>query len=72
MEKILETNAAAERLKKLRQDKKMSAAAVARELGISPSALIMYEAGSRTPRDSIKIKLANYYGQPIGKLFYGQ
>ena len=34
---------------------------VAKEVGVSLSALAMYETGNRTPRDEIKIKLAKYY-----------
>ena len=45
-------------------------AEVANALNISPSALAMYEGGHRTPRDEVKILLANYYGETIGKLFF--
>lgn len=72
MEYVIETSNVAEKLRTLRKNKKMSVAAVAREIGISASALSMYEAGCRIPRDSIKIKLSNYYDKPIGELFYGQ
>lgn len=44
---------------------------VARAVGISPSAVAMYELGERIPRDGIKIALANYYGVGIESLFYG-
>lgn len=72
MENVINKSSAAQKLKALRSNKNMSAGEVAKEVGISASALLMYETGKRTPRDSIKIKLANYYGQPIGELFYGQ
>ena len=39
-------------------------------IGISVSALVMYELGRRSPRDDIKIKIAQYYGTSVGKLFY--
>lgn len=45
---------------------------VARAVGISVSALSMYETGNRIPRDNIKIRLSAYYGQPIHKIFYNQ
>lgn len=43
---------------------------VASDLGISISALGMYEKGHRIPRDEIKIKLAKYYGKSIQAIFF--
>lgn len=43
---------------------------VANAVGISKSALSMYEKGERIPRDNIKIRLANYYKKPIHKIFF--
>lgn len=43
---------------------------VARDIGISLSALAMYETGNRIPRDEIKIKLASYYGTTVEALFF--
>lgn len=43
---------------------------VAAAVGISPSAIGMYEIGARIPRDDVKIRLANYYGVPVQDLFY--
>ena len=42
---------------------------VARALGISVSALSMYEQGNRIPRDEVKIRMAAYYGISIEALF---
>lgn len=42
---------------------------VAKALGISISALSMYEQGNRIPRDEIKIRMADYYGISIEDLF---
>lgn len=42
---------------------------VAKALGISVSALSMYEQGNRIPRDEIKIRMADYYGISIEDLF---
>ena len=47
-----------------------SRAEAADGIGISVSALAMYELGRRSPRDDIKIKIAQYYGTNVGKLFY--
>ena len=57
-----------EKLKELRGNRKLNE--VAAQLGISPSALSMYENGERIPRDVIKIKIAEYYEQPITDIFF--
>lgn len=56
------------RLRQLRGEK--PANVVADAVGISESALLMYERGERNPRDEIKIALANYYRVGIGVIFY--
>lgn len=43
---------------------------VAKSLGISVSALSMYECGERIPRDNIKLRIAAYYGKPIQLIFF--
>ena len=43
---------------------------VASSIGISVSALSMYEVGERIPRDNIKIRLSNYYHCPVADLFF--
>lgn len=43
---------------------------VAKEVGISVSALSMYECGERIPRDPIKIKLAKYYKKSVQAIFF--
>lgn len=40
-------------------------------IGISRSALGMYELGLRVPKDEVKIKISKAYGIPIQDLFYG-
>lgn len=47
-----------------------SAREVAEAIGISTSALWMYENGERIPRDEIKIKIAQYYGVSVEDLFF--
>lgn len=49
---------------------KKSREEVAKAVGISVSALSMYENGDRVPRDDIKIKLANYYGRTVNFIFF--
>ena len=57
-----------ERLKRLRGDRTLKE--VSERVGISGSALSMYENGARIPRDEIKIKLANYYKKTIQSIFF--
>ena len=55
-------------LKELRGER--SQKEVAEAVGISISALGMYEIGKRTPKDSIKIRLAAYYGKSVADIFF--
>ena len=57
-----------ERLRELRGLKKREVVAAA--VGISASALAMYESGRRVPRDEIKVRLAQYYNVSIESIFY--
>ena len=56
------------RLLQLRGEK--SRIIVAEAIGVSVSALQMYENGDRIPRDEIKVRIAEYYGQTVGSIFY--
>ena len=66
----LSENAISKKLVELRGNK--SQVEVAKELGISTSALSMYENGERIPRDPIKIRIADYYKTPIQDIFYAR
>lgn len=57
----------ARRLRELRGNK--SREEVSAELGISISAISMYENGERIPRDDLKIKIANYYDVSVQDIF---
>lgn len=43
---------------------------VAKAVGISVSAIAMYENGERIPRDEIKVRLADYYNTTVQDLFF--
>ena len=43
---------------------------VANEVGITKSALAMYERDKRVPRDEIKVKLAAFYGETVQSIFF--
>lgn len=56
------------RLRDLRGDSTQNETAKA--LGISISALAMYENGNRIPRDEIKLKIAKHYGKTVEEIFF--
>lgn len=60
----------AEKLISLRGQK--SRDVVSSELGISCSALAMYERGERIPKDEIKIRIAEYYGLTVEEIFFAR
>ena len=43
---------------------------VAKAVGISVSAISMYENGERVPRDAIKIRLADFYSRSVQEIFF--
>lgn len=45
---------------------------VAKAVGVSYSAMQMYECGERVPRDETKVALANYYHTTVGALFFAE
>ena len=61
-------DAIAQKLINLRGDKLQLE--VAKAVGISVSALSMYENGERIPRDEIKKRLADYYGTSVEAIFF--
>ena len=60
----------AKKLVKLRGEK--TQVEVAKDIGISLSALAMYETGNRIPRDEIKIRIAKYYDTTVESLFFSE
>lgn len=43
---------------------------VAKEVGISVSAIGMYENGERIPRDDIKIRISKFYQRSVQEIFF--
>lgn len=43
---------------------------VANAVNVSISAIAMYENEERSPRDEIKLKLANYFGTTVQAIFF--
>ena len=59
-----------DKLKSLRSERGLTQDQVAQDLGISRSAINAYELDQRTPRDEVKVRLANYYEKPIQDIFF--
>lgn len=62
------TNTIGMRLRKLRGDR--TQAQIAKDLGISVSAVGAYEMGVRVPRDPLKKEMAKYFGTTVQDLFF--
>lgn len=45
---------------------------LAQAVGVTPSAIAMYELGERMPRDEVKVALANHFGISVGALFFDE
>lgn len=56
------------RLRRLRGARRQ--ADVAEAVGVTTMAISQYESGQRMPQDKIKVRLANYYEQPVEQIFY--
>ena len=66
----MDAKAIGEKLVELRGSKTQEE--VANAIGVSVSALSMYERGERIPRDNIKIRISSYYKKPRQKIFFAQ
>ena len=64
----IDRTAIGQRLRSLRGEKPIQK--VAEDLGVSVSAISMWENGERLPKDDLKISLASYYGTSVQALFY--
>lgn len=60
------------RLAALRKESGKTAMEVAAAVGISQSAVSMYESGERIPRDEVKIRLSKFYGVPVEFIFFAK
>ena len=59
-----------QRIKTLREEKGITREAFCNMVGITLSALSMYENGQRIPRDEIKVKIARVLETSIEALFF--
>lgn len=58
----------AKKLVALRAEK--SREEVAKAIGVSLSAMAMYETGARIPRDETKKRIAKYFGVTVEEIFF--
>lgn len=59
-----------EKLVELRGNKSIEV--VAKATDVTTQAIWNYENNKRVPRDEIKIRLAAYYGVPVGEIFFNE
>lgn len=70
-ETAMDAKLVGERIKNLRQEKKMSQQEFADAINVACSTVSMYENGERIPRDQIKLAIANLFGVTVDYLFFG-
>ncbi len=58
------------KLRQIRTERGETAENVAKSIGVSGSAIAMYEIGQRVPRDEIKIRIAEHYGMSVESIFF--
>lgn len=59
-----------DRIKALREKKNYSQETLAKMIGVAVSTISMYETGERSPRDEIKVKIANALGKSVNYIFF--
>lgn len=67
---MIEAKEIGKRLTTLRGKEKRES--VAKAVGVTVSAISMYENGERIPRDSIKVKIAKYYQRSVQEIFFNE
>ena len=45
---------------------------VANAVGVSVSAIAMYERDERVPSDKVKVKIAEYFGKSVASIFFAK
>lgn len=59
-------------LKKLRKSRNMTQKELADALGVTISAIGMWEVGLRTPRPEIAKKIADFFGVTMEEVYFGE
>lgn len=60
------------RIRQLREQRRLTKRFLAKQFGISYSAMCKIEDGEFCPGDELKVRIANYFGTTVGKLFFDQ
>ena len=63
-------NKIGEKIMKLRLKMNLSQRQLAERVGVSVSAIAMYEANERVPRDEVKVRLAHFFDTTVQSLFF--
>jgi len=58
------------KLRSLREEKKETAEQLSDAISVSESAVFMYEAGKRIPRDEVKIRIAEHFAVSVESIFF--
>lgn len=66
----MDANQIGTRIKEHREGSGKTIEELSSDLGISQSAVCMYETGKRIPRDEIKIRIAEYFNVPLESIFF--
>ena len=59
-----------EKLRKLREERKLTQQEVADAIGVTAMAICQYEAGTRVPSDQVKVALSEYCGRTVENIFF--
>lgn len=57
-------------IKKEREQRGWTQMELAEKLGVSKATITKYEAGTRTPSDSVKKEIAKLFNQTVGVIFF--
>ncbi|WP_206168318.1 helix-turn-helix transcriptional regulator [Veillonella sp. VA137] len=63
-------NKIGKKIMKLRLKMNLSQRQLAERVGVSVSAIAMYEANERVPRDEVKVRLAHFFDTSVQSLFF--
>lgn len=67
---MFDMSKAGQKIKSLRENLGYTPEKVADDIGVSTSSYCKYEAGTRTPRDEVKEKIANYFNSSVSFIFF--
>ena len=60
------------KIRELRKKNRFTVDECCDAVGVSPSAWRMYETGERSPRDDVKIKIADFFNRTVQFVFFSE